>query len=113
MFQLTGCLNSSFIHFLYFSRNAVLCENGLPLKPVTAHKALHVHGMYTPYQIRILFLFMLTLQPRYVLIYKHLIPAGHTVSSDIRNSTSYDTTDLHENAMLKQAPAVDHPQGNN
>ena len=42
-----------------------------------------------------------------------LIPAGHTVSSDIRNSASCDTTDLHENAMLKQAPAVDHPQGNN
>ena len=65
--------------------------------------------MYTLYHIRILFLFIQTLQPRYVLVYKHLIPAGHTVSSDIRNSASCDTTDLHENAMLKQAPAVDHP----
>ena len=69
--------------------------------------------MYTLYHIRILFLFIQTLQPRYVLVYKHLIPADHTVSSDIRNSASCDTTDLHENAMLKQAPAVDHPQGNN
>ena len=88
-------------------------KNGLHLKPVTTHKALDLHGMYTLYHIRILFLFIQTLQPRYVLVYKHLIPAGHTVSSDIRNSASCDTTDLHENAMLKQAPAVDHPQGNN
>ena len=42
-----------------------------------------------------------------------LIPAGHTVSSDIHNSASCDTADLHGNAMLKQAPAVDHPLGNN